>query len=62
MIEKKSTNINRNFPGVKEHQYYSLDDMRKGDPSGITETDSYSSGKKDGPYTNINKVKGMGHF
>jgi len=45
----------RNFPGVQIEQVYTLADLMAGDTSGITETDSVTSGKNDGDYTRINK-------
>jgi hypothetical protein len=48
----------RNFPGYEEKEYYTLDEIRKGDQSGITETDSKTSGKEDGEYSTINKKSG----
>lgn len=47
-------------PTFNKKQYYSLDELRKGDLSGMTETDSKTSGKEDGPYTSINKKSGPG--
>jgi hypothetical protein len=47
----------RNFPGYEKKQYYNLGDIQKGDHhlgrGGMTETDSKTSGKDDGPYTSI---------
>jgi hypothetical protein len=47
----------RNFPGLEKKQYYNLADIQKGDHhagfGGMTETDSDTSGKDDGPYTSI---------
>lgn len=55
----------KNFPGCEEKQYYDLSEIEKGDHGtqqdyggGMTETDEDSSGKKDGPYTRINKKRG----
>lgn len=42
----------RNFPGYTESQCYTLDDMRMGDISGTTETDS-DTDKGSGGYTKI---------
>lgn len=50
----------RNFPGYEKKQYHSLEDLKKGDPSGMTESDSKTSGKNDGQYTDINKKSGKG--
>jgi hypothetical protein len=44
----------RNFPGYTESQPYSLDDIRMGDISGTTETDSKTDPKGSGGYTRIN--------
>lgn len=44
----------RNFPGYTESQPYSLDDIRMGDTSGTTETDSKTDPKGSGGYTRIN--------
>lgn len=51
----------KNFPDVKKTQYYSLDEIRQGDCSGMTETDSVTSGKSDGMYTHINRTSGKPH-
>jgi hypothetical protein len=54
--------VRRNFPGYSEEKHYDLESMREGDYSGMTESDSDTSGKEDGPYTKINKTKGkFGH-
>lgn len=52
----------RNFPGYEEKQHYELPEIVKGDHGtqetyggGMTETDSHTSGKDDGPYTRIQK-------
>lgn len=44
----------RNFPGYSEHKVYSLEDLRQGDTSGTTETDSKTDPKGSGGYTKIN--------
>lgn len=52
----------RNFPGYDEKEYYTLEEIRKGDTHGMTETDQDTSGHNDGPYTEINQKKGKyGH-
>lgn len=43
----------RNFPGYTESVPYSLDEMRMGDISGTTETDSKTDPKGSGGYTKI---------
>ena|SRR5258708_4557437 len=43
----------RNFPGYTESQPYSLDEIRMGDISGTTETDSKTDPKGSGGYTRI---------
>lgn len=50
----------RNFPGYEKKQYYTLEEIRKGDPSGTTDTDSKTDDpdEDDAGYTNINKKKG----
>ena len=55
----------KNFEGPDEKTYYTLEEIQKGDHGtqekfggGMTETDADTSGKKDGPYTRINKKKG----
>ena len=48
----------RNFTGVQEDEYYGLDKIKEGDCSGITETDSKTSGKEDGEYSDINETSG----
>ena len=57
--EYKTTNIERNFPGWEKKQYYTMDEMVKGDTAGTTDTDSVTAGpeEKEG-YTSINKKKG----
>lgn len=44
----------RNFPGYAEKKVYSLDDIRMGDTSGTTETDSATDPAGSGGYTKIN--------
>jgi len=48
----------RNFMGYQKDEYYSLDQIQEGDCSGITETDSKTSGKEDGEYSSINETSG----
>lgn len=48
----------RNFPGYQKDEYYTLDQIQEGDCSGITETDSQTSGKEDGEYSTINETSG----
>lgn len=42
----------------KKKEWYSLAELKSGDFAGITETDSKTSGKEDGPYTPINRKSG----
>ena len=46
----------RNFPGYERRVVYSLEDLKKGDTSGTTETDSATDSPDPG-YTEINKKK-----
>jgi hypothetical protein len=52
----------KNFEGVSEKKYYTLEQISEGDCSGMTETDADTSGKMDGPYTEINETKGSRHL
>ncbi len=57
------TNTERNFPHFEKKEYYSLEDMVKGDSAGTTDTDEVTAGpeEKEG-YTDINKKSGSGKF
>lgn len=44
----------RNFPGVKQEKYFTLEEMT-GARGGMTETDSITSGKTDGMYAGQQK-------
>lgn len=48
----------RNYPGYAENQYFSLEDIRGGDISGSTETDSVTHPQGSGGYTKINQKSG----
>src|SRR5437016_1765361 len=48
----------RNYLGYTESQPFSLEDIRGGDISGSTETDSATETKGSGGYTKINQKKG----
>lgn len=48
--------VKRNFPGYEKRTVYSLEDLKKGDSSGTTETDSATNSPDPG-YTDINKKK-----
>lgn len=52
-----STNISRNFPGVDETQYYSLDEIIAGDCGGSTDSDSETDDYKNS-YSTVNKKSG----
>lgn len=60
--EYKETNINRNYPGFEKKQYYTLEEMVKGDEAGTTDTDVVTAGpeEKEG-YSTINKKRGPGY-
>jgi hypothetical protein len=51
----------RNFKGYDKAEVYTLEDMRKGDSSGTTETDSKTDPKGSGGYTKINQKHGKAH-
>ena len=46
-----------NFDGYQVEQFFSLEDIRQGDTSGTTETDSKTASKSGG-YTKINEKSG----
>jgi hypothetical protein len=45
--------VRRNFAGVEDKKYMSLEELQEGDTKGMTETDEATSGQTDGPYTHI---------
>lgn len=48
----------RNFPGYTESQVYTLDELRGGDTSGTTDTDSKTSSQGDEGSTRIYNKRG----
>lgn len=62
MTEKPSHNIKRNFPGIQENQYYSLEDLKSKFTSGTTDTDA-STDTSDNykGYSESYKTKGKPH-
>lgn len=55
---KKVENMRRNIPPVSIKTYYSLEDLRKGDTSGTTDTDTKTDKGTDSGLTSINKKHG----
>lgn len=52
----------RNFPGYDKDEYFTLEEIVKGDRwGGMTETDEDTSGKVDGPYSKMQMSKQKPH-